>query len=504
MSLALAALLCLASGFVVVCLGWSRRSPLAADILLRLSLSVGFGFGILSIAYFFSRVFGVENLLLADAGVLALLLVVLVLLRLRASTANIQCVSSEAPVESIGLRRTLSAAFAIALGGAIYSAVMHTLAHPQGEGWDAFAIWNLHARFLFRGGPYWREGFSSAILWCHPDYPLLLPASVAHFWSFLGRESTAVPAVIGLLFTFSTVGVLISGLSILRGHPAAMLGGITLLTTPSFLEHGTSQYADTPLSFFYLSTIVLLAVYDHRADDDRAGKDSKSSAGVLALAGLAAGFAAWTKNEGLLFFSAIVLARCSVRVSGSESLTARLRQIPPMLLSAAPVLGVLYFFKHFVAPVGGELSEPATILHRALDAVAALGHSPVVREGVSPLRTLGDDFAGNASDDWLLLLGGPGGRSRVKAECSPFGRRAGSHFRRVLRRVSDRPVRSVRLSPFLDDASVSACLAGGDLPVFLVGPDQHEPSWRTSSRMRRKQSRSRARLAMSAGDHKCR
>ena len=377
MALALDALICLASGYVLVCLVWSRRSPRAADLVLRLSLSVGFGFGIISIAYFFSRVYGVENLSLVDAGVLALVLAVYMLVRRRASTANLYDASSEAPVESVGdesprLRRGLTAAFVIALGGAIYFAVMRVLAHPQGEGWDAFAIWNLHARFLFRGGAYWRESFSSVILWCHPDYPLLLPASVAHFWSLLGRESTVVPRVIGLLFTFSIAGILISGLSILRGHTAAMLGGITLLTTPSFFEHGTSQYSDTPLSFFYLSTIVLLALYDHQAGDDRAGddhagEDSEIAVGVLALAGLAGGFATWTKNEGLLFFSSIVVARCIVRVSGSERWTARLRQIRPMLFGAAPVLGVLYYFKHFIAPVGGELSEPATILHRALE-----------------------------------------------------------------------------------------------------------------------------------------
>ncbi len=367
MQFLLPALLCLASGFALVCLGWSRRAPLStdlfsSDLVLRLSLAVGYGLGIFSVIYFFTRVFGIANLLLADAIVLGLLVIAVFLLRARAAAAP-AIASTETPDEPPWLRRILTAAFAVALASAAYSAVLRVLAYPQGDGWDAFAIWNLHARFLFRGGIHWRDGFTPVILWSHPDYPLLVPAAVAHFWSFLGRDSAAVPAMIGLAFTFSTAGVLIGGLSILRGRVAAMLGGITLLATPSFLEQGTSQYADTPLSFFFLATIVLLAISDNRTSNDSPAPPPR----VLALAGLAAGFAAWTKNEGLLFFCAIVLARCAVRGEAAENWTARTRRIAPLLFAAAPVLFVLYYFKHFVAPSGGQISDPAAIFHRALD-----------------------------------------------------------------------------------------------------------------------------------------
>ncbi len=46
----------------------------------------------------------------------------------------------------------LRAAFGIAATGrALAAVVMFILASPHGE-WDAWAIWNQHARFLFRGG----------------------------------------------------------------------------------------------------------------------------------------------------------------------------------------------------------------------------------------------------------------------------------------------------------------------------------------------------------------
>ena len=364
MQVALAALLCLASGFALVSLGWSRRGSLASDLLLRGSLAVGYGIGIFSVVYFLALLFGVTNLLLVDVVVLGLLRVVLFARRGRNAPARTAEVPREESHEPAWLRRTLTLAFLVALVAAVYSAVMRALTYPQGEGWDAFAIWNLHARFLFRGGVNWHDGFTSVILWSHPDYPLLVPASVAHFWSFLGRDSAAVPAVIGLAFTFATAGVLIAGLSILCGRTAAMLGGITLLATPSFIEQGTRQYADTPLSFFILATIVLLSLHDYGVQKN----PSTGSAGVLALAGLAGGFAAWTKNEGVLFFCAIVLARFVVRADASSgNWRARLQGVTLLVLAAAPVLAVVYFFKHFVAPAGGQISDSATILHRALD-----------------------------------------------------------------------------------------------------------------------------------------
>src|SRR5271169_4973958 len=300
MALALPALLCFASGLALVCLGWTRRAPLPSDLLLQASMSVGFGLGIFSADFFVARVFGVSNLLAVDLLVFAVLLVALFLIRTLAPPIS-DLSQSKAKLEAPGwLHRILTVAFAIALCAALYAALMRMFAHPHGDGWDAFAIWNLHARFLFRGGPHWRDGFSPLIPSSHPDYPLLLPAAAAHFWTYLGRDDPRVPAVISLLFTFSTVGLLFSALSILRGRTPALLGGLALLATPFFIEQGSSQYADVPLSFFFLATITLLSLQDHGSGDPSASR----SPGLLVSAGLACGLAISTKNEGFLFLSA--------------------------------------------------------------------------------------------------------------------------------------------------------------------------------------------------------
>ena len=89
----------------------------------------------------------------------------------------------------------------------------------------------------------------------------------------------------------------------IRGRSQAMLGGLMLTGTPYFLIHGASQYADVPLGFFFLATLTLFCLQD---------RFPKHSRGVLVLAWMTAGMAAWTKNEGLLFLLAIVVARFAV------------------------------------------------------------------------------------------------------------------------------------------------------------------------------------------------
>ena len=361
------ALLCLVFGFALVSLGWTRHTLLPLDLLLRASLSCGFGLGVFSVVFFFTRVFGVTNLFASDLVALAVFVACFFLLRTYATTATSLATRKEELGGPKWLHSAVTMAFTVALCAALYDGITRTLAHPHGDGWDAFAIWNLHARFLFRGGSLWRDGFSPLIPWSHPDYPLLLPAAIAHFWALLGNDAQTAPAIIGLVFTFSTVAMLWAMLALLRGRSTAMIAGLALLTTPSFIEQGTSQYADVPLAFFYLAAISLLCLHDHRSGGAR-------SPGLLILAGLAAGFAAWTKNEGLLFLGAMALARLLISIRSKtrrdvsmESLRPRWMALWPLLAGMAPAFLLVACFKHFIAPPGDLFSDPVPTLHKLLD-----------------------------------------------------------------------------------------------------------------------------------------
>jgi hypothetical protein len=147
----------------------------------------------------------------------------------------------------------------------------------------------------------------------------------------------------------------------------AMMGSIGLLATPFFIEQGTAQYADVPLSFFFLATVVLLCLFD--------GEPAARRPGVLVLAGLAAGFAAWTKNEGLLFLIAIAVSRLLIFIRGPKDAgNATIQTMPSFWITVVPLLAALLpglllvaYYKHSIGVPGDLFSDPATALPKLLD-----------------------------------------------------------------------------------------------------------------------------------------
>ena len=352
MGLLAAVLLCLLIGWEIVCLALPTKK---SDLLLTTSLSVGCGLGVFSLIYFLVRLFSVSWRVLASAD-LAVALALAIVFFLRRGHRSAKRLPTADPQMSAGpVQWSLRAGLLLALLLSVYGLAQRLLANPNGEGWDAFAIWNLHARFLFLSGDHWREGFTNLIPWSHPDYPLLLPGAVAHFWTFLGDDSVAVPAILALLFTLATVGVLTGSLIRLRGDTQATLAGIVLLGTPFFLEHGVSQYADVTLGYFILAAIVLVWL-----------SQVQGNAILLTLSGLMAGFAAWTKNEGQLFVCAFLVSLAIV-LWRDQGISACIHDGALALAGLIPVLTAIIYFKISIAPPG-DLFAGNSMLVKAADA----------------------------------------------------------------------------------------------------------------------------------------
>lgn len=357
MALVLAVFICFTTGYFIVALAWPKRA-LRAGMPLRSSLSVGFGLGLFSVTFVVARLCNSNHLMAIDLLCLAVLLSAFLICRTSPAVGLHGTLAPEDIDLPYSLRRFLLLAFAVAIAAACYSSIVRAIAHPHGEGWDAFAIWNLHARFLFRAGPNWRDAFSQLIPWSHPDYPLLIPASVAHFWTYLANDNPGVPATISVAFAAATTLLLHSSLKQLRGRNAAMLGTLSLLSTPFFIQQGTAQYADVPLSFFLLATIVLIQF------SERSGY-----LGLLVLASIAAGFAAWTKNEGLLFLCAAVsvqvlqaVQKVSSRTTSSLPDGETWRSFAAFAVGSVPLLLLVGWFKHSAAPPGDLFSSPAAMV----------------------------------------------------------------------------------------------------------------------------------------------
>ncbi len=367
MNIVLASGLSFLSGYLVVSAAWPRERANKLEWWMKLFMSGGFGIGIFSIVFFIERWLGIVHILATDLCLITLLLVGYLVARAHRKSEN-PPPSKFADVKLPNwLHRILMASFTISILVALYATMLRALAHPHGDGWDAFAIWNLHARFLFLGGSHWRDGVSALIPWSHPDYPPLVPAAIAHIWSYIGHDDPIVPAILGLVFTFATLGLLVSSLATLRGITSAALASIALASTPFFIEQGASQYADIPLSFFFLAAIALLHLYQQRSTTNADAREQ----GLLVLLGASMGFAAWTKNEGLLFLFAFLVSQIASvarrkRPSANESRFNSVRELVMLLLAIAPFLLLIAWFKHFIAPSGDLFSGPEAMLHKII------------------------------------------------------------------------------------------------------------------------------------------
>jgi hypothetical protein len=255
-------------------------------------LGLGLGLGLGGLLAFLSLV-AVDRVVLTGEFVLFALVV---LWSAKASPAPGRVILRERPTPA-GRLMVLAASILVAI--CIVMFVVQTRQTPHG-GWDAWDFWNMRARFFHRGGAAWANSFSQIPWWSHPEYPVLLPAMVARGFRVLGDEAVLVPMLLGFTFTFAAVALLYFGVSTLRGRSQGLLATVVLCCSPYFLYHGTEQYADNPIAFFFLATVVCAALYDHRAGD---------SPGALVLSGMFAGLATFLKNEGLMFLACFVIAR---------------------------------------------------------------------------------------------------------------------------------------------------------------------------------------------------
>jgi len=225
---------------------------------------------------------------------------------------------------------------------------------PHGE-WDAWAQWNLRARFFSRGlaNGAWRTAFEPVLAWSHADYPPLISTSVARLWTYARAESVAAPIALAALFTACAAAGAALSVWRTRGAARGCLAAAAMLAAPSFVRWAPSQCADITVAFFMLAAFVLWQEDLH------------------VLAGLSAGLAAWTKNEGVAFLGVFLIVAITAEVRRD-----RRRALPRLVRTfagAAPAIAAVLWFKYVLAPpsyfvAGQTLSQT---LARAFDAERA-------------------------------------------------------------------------------------------------------------------------------------
>lgn len=315
------------SGLLLVPRGLAPGRSVWLERLLRLSMAVGLGVGVHATGFFLSLLL-FDGSLPGTAAVDAALLLLCGAVWLASRPTEARALD-RAPARPTCLSRALAILFLAVLLVSILAFILASIEEPHG-GWDAWAIWNLRARFLAKAGARWPVAFSENMQ--HTDYPLLVPGAIGRIWSYAPGESPLVPIALVLLFALSTVALSSGALAVLRSNGQALLAGLCL--APVSLNEAAYQYADIQVGFYLLLSLVLLAWHDRMGGRERR---------LVAFAGLAAAMAAWTKNEGLLFLLAIMAGRVAVRRRDGAWLW-------PFLAGAAPVLAALTYFKLTLAP----------------------------------------------------------------------------------------------------------------------------------------------------------
>jgi hypothetical protein len=275
----------------------------------------------------------------------------------------------------------LQAAFLATASSSIVSYVLYLRQMPHGA-WDAFAIWNLKARFMFRLPSGWKNILPSKLGYAHLDYPFLLPDAVTRAWTWLGQDPVWVPALIGALFSICTISVLYFSLREAANRTAALIGGIFLVGTPLFVVQGACQVADIPVAFYFLVTSVSLWMYY---------KSDKPDFRLLLLIGCTAGLAGWTKNEGNPFLLAVMAVIFFFPLDGSP-VRERLRRLAAVALGSVPGVIAIIVFKtslagpNWMAPSLGkaaviarlsDLSRWALVFKKVAEGLVGFGGWPV-------------------------------------------------------------------------------------------------------------------------------
>jgi hypothetical protein len=312
--------------------------------------ALAFGIGLSSVVWWLLIQLPVESrttLVYLDVSLwAAVILIVLIRMKRKprsASSPHAQPVAGN-PVRRMTPGLTVALIVLIPIGAlavTIFAATSYV--QPHGS-WDAWSIWNARARVLFLSLPGDGAPAVAHPVLVHSGYPQLLPASVARAWTLAGTESVGVP--IGIAAMFAASVVIVIGASVRRRTTSALgvMAPAFLLASPTFGTWASSQGADVPLSLYFLLTWVFASAAMTIGRTDR-----RHGAPLWTFAGVSAGLAAWTKNEGLAFVCVCVLVLAVWAWRRSED-RAAWRSLAAFTIGAAPVLLVVTAFKLVVAP----------------------------------------------------------------------------------------------------------------------------------------------------------
>jgi|GEM_PF-7121559 len=339
--LSLTMALLIGMGILTCFLAKDRKRLTFGEFILRLSLALGVGIGTTSILLFVYLHFFPIKYYVATELSLTFTFIVLLLFIYRHKLFSVWTPYHSAKMN--GTEKALAAFFLASLVFFVSSIVLYFPIEPHGK-WDAWASWNSCARFIYGSGDALIDNYTRfwQTLGAQATYPWLYPLSTARVWIYNGGISQVVPFLLNTVFALATIGLAFGFLQLFRSRLAGWFAGLFLLGTPFFAFHITSQYADILLGYYFLASAVLFSWWLIE-DGQRAG--------MLALVGVLATLAAWTKEEGMLFLLIIFALQAfyigTARKLGLTNSPKVGKNLAILLGGALPGLLLLGYYRFF-------------------------------------------------------------------------------------------------------------------------------------------------------------
>jgi hypothetical protein len=187
------------------------------------------------------------------------------------------------------------------------AALFQALITPQ-RFWDERATFGLRAAVLFEDRSVWSTDLLNAdFVIGHPRYPLLLPLSQQHGYSLLGERNDRWVKLIPPLLYVGMAMVFAGVLSRSRSISQAWLWASVLALVPALMPHDYGflcSQADAPVACYHGLSVLYLweglrlnGLVASNADGRRAPLHLRP----FVMAGILAGMAAFTKDEGFAF-----------------------------------------------------------------------------------------------------------------------------------------------------------------------------------------------------------
>ncbi len=162
--------------------------------------------------------------------------------------------------------------------------------------WDAWAMWNLHARMLMDDEMWIVALQNKNMIWNSPDYPLHLPGIIASVWSLLNiKPDIIIPMLVCIYFSLLTLSITYFAID-KKNIWVGCLIVFYFLSHKNIIDLFASQFADLLVACLYLAIFVAWDKYK----EQKLGWWAFCAGFMLALS-------LWTKNEAAIFVALLLI-----------------------------------------------------------------------------------------------------------------------------------------------------------------------------------------------------